>query len=77
MNPKDVVHDAQVVEKNPEDLHAKLKTHITTSKDSFRRQLADVNEAISAREEELKVLTIKRNKLQGAIEASDLYLNSK
>lgn len=74
------VQDAQVVEKTAAHKDTVvlegLKTNITTSKDSFKKQLADVKDAIETREEELKVLNIKKHKLAGAIEASDLYLKS-
>ena len=72
------VQDAQVVEKPV--LHKdtvaleSFKSGITNSKENFKKQLADVNEAIVSREEEIKVLTVKKHKLAGAIEASDLYL---
>lgn len=69
------VQDAQVVEKSKDVVAFEaLKGTVTSSRDSFKKQLADVNDAIATREEELKVLTIKKHKLAGAIEASDLYL---
>jgi hypothetical protein len=72
------VQDAQVVEntaphKDTVALEA-LRTNVTNSKESFKKQLAEVKDAIAAREEELKILNIKLRKLEGAIEASDLYL---
>lgn len=81
MDKHDTVQEAQVVEK--EVLHKDtvaleaLRTNVTSSRENFRKQLADVKEAIETREEELKVLNIKRHKLQGAIEASDIYLKQK
>jgi SMC interacting uncharacterized protein involved in chromosome segregation len=78
MNENDTVQDAQIVEKpvvhkDTTALEA-LRTKVSTSKEDFRKQLANVKDAIEVREEELKNLIIKRHKLQGAIEASDIYL---
>jgi len=78
MNENDNVQDAQVVEKpmvhkDTVALEA-LKTNVTNSRDSFKKQLSDVKDAIETREEEINILTIKKHKLSGAIEASDLYL---
>lgn len=78
MNENENVQDAQVVEKpvahkDTVALEA-LRAKVTTSKDDFKKQLTNVKDAIELREEEIKNLTIKKHKLQGAIEASDIYL---
>jgi len=78
MNENDKVQDAQVVErpvahKDTLALEA-LRTQVTNARDDFKKQLANVKDAIETREEELKNLNIKKLKLQGAIEASDIYL---
>lgn len=71
------VQDADVVETRK---HADtvaldaLRSKVSNAKTDFVKQLAQVKDAIEVREEEIKNLTIKKNKLQGAIEASDLYL---
>jgi SMC interacting uncharacterized protein involved in chromosome segregation len=78
MNEKEMVQDAQLVEKAA--LHKDtvaldaLRKKVTDSKEDFKKQLAQVKEAIEIREEEIKNLTIKKHKLQGAVEASDIYL---
>jgi len=74
----DNVQDAHVVEapvvaKDTLALDA-LRKQVSDSRESFRRQLADAKDAIELREEEIRNLTIKKHKLQGAIEASDIYL---
>jgi hypothetical protein len=69
------VQDAQVVEKTVTNAQLEaFKTQVTNNRDDFKKQLVQVNEAISAREEELKNLNIKKLKLAGAIEASELLL---
>lgn len=75
---EDNVQDAQVVEKpvahkDTVALEA-LRTKITTARDDFKKQITQVKEAIDTRETELKNLNLKLLKLQGAVEASDLYL---
>jgi hypothetical protein len=78
MNENDQVQDAQVVEKPV--LHKDtaalevLRTKVTNARDDFKKQIIQVKEAIEVRENELKNLNIKLQKLQGAVEASDLYL---
>ena len=68
--------EAQVVDKKHPDTVAleALRTNVSSSKENFRKQLSEVKEAIESREADLKILQIKKNKLEGAIEASDLYL---
>lgn len=77
---EDNIQDAQVVEKpvahkDSVALEA-LRTKVTTARDDFKKQIAQVKEGIELREAELKNLNIKLLKLQGAVEASDLYLQS-
>jgi SMC interacting uncharacterized protein involved in chromosome segregation len=77
LNDKNV-QDAQVVEtpvvhRDSVALEA-LRNKVTTSRDDFKKQLSSVKDAIELREEEIKNLNIRKLKLQGAIEASDIYL---
>lgn len=51
-----------------------LRTQIKEYREDFKKQLAAVKEALEARENDIKNLTIKKHKLEGAIEASDLHL---
>ncbi len=74
---KMTVQDAEVVEnKKHSDTVAleALRKKVSDAKEDFKRQIAQIKEAIEIRELELKNLNIKLQKLQGAIEASDLYL---
>jgi hypothetical protein len=78
MNENENVQDAQVIEKpvvhkDTTALEA-LRNNVSNSRDNFKKQLSDVKDAIETREEELKILNIKKHKLAGAVEASDLYL---
>ena len=78
MNENENVQDAQVVEKpvvhkDTIALEA-LKTKVTTSRDDFKKQIAEVKDAIEVRENDLKNLNIKLLKLQGAVEASNIFL---
>lgn len=74
------VQDAQVV---PEEKHRDtlaleaLKIHIASTRDNFKQQVADLKNTIEAREEELKNFNIKLRKLQGAVEAAEIYLKQK
>jgi hypothetical protein len=77
LNDKNV-QDAEVVaqpvvHKDTVALEA-LRTLITGNRDDFKKQLTQVKDAIEVREEELKNLNIKKLKLQGAVEASELVL---
>jgi len=78
MNDNENMQDAQIVEKpaTHKDTVAleTLRTQITNNRDDFKKQVAQVREAIEARETELKNLHIKLQKLQGAIEAAELLL---
>jgi chromosome segregation ATPase len=78
MNENENVQDAQVIEKpvvhkDTAALEA-LRAQVSNARDDFKKQLSDVKDAIESREADLKNLTIRKHKLQGAIEASDLYL---
>lgn len=78
MNDNETVQDAQVVEKavphkDTIALEA-LRKKVSDAKDDFKKQIAQIRETIEVREVELKNLNIKLQKLQGAVEASDLYL---
>jgi hypothetical protein len=78
MNENENIQDAQIVEKpvahkDSVALEA-LRTKVSNAKTDFQKQIAQVREAIESRETELKNLNIKLLKLQGAVEASDLYL---
>jgi hypothetical protein len=75
MNENDNVQDAQVVEKSTVNTQLEaFRTQVTTNRDDFKKQLTQVKEAIELRNEEIKNLTIKQRKLEGAIEASELLL---
>jgi septal ring factor EnvC (AmiA/AmiB activator) len=72
------VQDAQVVEapaihKDTAALEA-LRAQIEKYRDDFKKQIAQTKETIEQRDAELKNLHIRLQKLQGAVEASDLYL---
>lgn len=58
------------------DLYGELRNAINLGRDDFRKQLATVKEAIAARQQELELLEIKKSKLEGAIEASEIYLKA-
>jgi hypothetical protein len=67
-----------VPEKKNEDLelYGKLRNAIDTGRTDFKSQLAQVKEAIDIRTQELETLKTKKDKLLGAIEASDIYLKA-
>lgn len=56
------------------ELFTKLRTSISSSRDSYKISLAQTKEVIAQREEELKLLKIRQHKLEGAIEASEGFL---
>lgn len=58
------------------ELFTKLRTSISSSRDSYKISLAQTKEVIAQREEELKLLKIRQHKLEGAIEASEGFLTA-
>jgi hypothetical protein len=76
--PESPKPDAPVVEipKSDLELYGKLCTEINAGRDDFKKQLQQVREAISVRTQEIENLKIKSLKLEGAIEASEIYLKS-
>jgi SMC interacting uncharacterized protein involved in chromosome segregation len=75
---EETVQEAQVVEKpvvHKDTLALEaLRKKVSEARDDFKKQITQVKEAIETREEELKLLNVKLQKLQGAVEASDIYL---
>lgn len=59
---------------NYKELFGKLRSAISSSKDSYRNSLAQTKELILQKEDELNLLRIRQHKLEGAIEASDGFL---
>lgn len=57
-----------------QDLFSKLRNSMTTSRDGYKTSLAQVKDAIEQKKEELRILEIRKNKLEGAIEATDISL---
>ncbi len=55
------------------DLYGELRNKIIETRDKYKTQVADIKEKLEKNREEEKVLSKLRDKLQGAIEASDFY----
>lgn len=58
------------------DLYGELNRSINENRGRFREQLAQVKDHIETRKNELDLLQIKKSKLEGAIEASDMFLKA-
>ena len=56
------------------ELFGKLRQAITTSRDEYQISLSQTRELIEKREEELRLLNIRKERLIGAIEANELSL---
>lgn len=59
---------------NYKELFGTLRNSISSARDTYKAQLVQVKETIEQKKEELKLLEIKRYKLEGACEVSDSYL---
>jgi len=53
-----------------------LRNQINDTRATFKSQIAEIKDLIEKRNEEMGLLKIKLNKLEGAVEASDLYLKA-
>jgi hypothetical protein len=58
------------------ELYGKLRNEINSGKVNFTEQLKQVKEAIAARTKEIENLRVQELKLQGAVEASDIFLKA-
>lgn len=69
--------DTEVVDTNDyKELYGKLRNTISSLRDVYKTQLAQTKDLIEIREEELKSLIIRKNKLEGAIESTEGLVNS-
>lgn len=51
-----------------------LRNQINKTRGTFKTQISEIKDIIEKRTEELELFKIKLHKLEGAVEASDLYL---
>jgi len=58
------------------ELYNKLRNEISKNREDFRKQVWQIKDAIEVKTQELETLNIRKLKLEGAIEASDIYLKS-
>ncbi len=58
------------------DLFGKLRNTIIENREKYRRQLTDIKDKLEKNTQEIETLTVLRDKLQGAIEASDFYVKA-
>ena len=58
------------------ELYGKLRNQINSSRDSYRTNLINTKDTIESFRTQLEILTTKKAKLEGAIEASDALLKS-
>jgi ribosome-binding ATPase YchF (GTP1/OBG family) len=65
---------AKDVEVDYKERYGTLRNQINATKEAFRRQISEVKDLIEKRKEEMEILEIKLHKMEGAVEASDLYL---
>ena len=56
------------------ELFGKLRQSITTSRDDYQKSLSQTRDLIETKEEEVKLLKIRKDRLLGAIETSEAYL---
>ena len=62
-------------EKTPDlDLYGKLRNRILEGRDNMKKQIVQAKEAIEQKTVELETLKIQKLKLEGAVEASEIYL---
>ena len=61
---------------NYKELYGKLRNLINANREAYKGSLTQVKETIEQREAELLALRAKKSRLEGAIEASDLYLTA-
>lgn len=73
--PVVVVPEAPKVDTGLE-LYGKLHNEINNGKANFTEQLKQVREAIAVRTKEIESLRATELKLQGAVEASDIFLKA-
>ncbi len=58
------------------ELFGKLRQAITTSRDGYNLSLSQTRDLIEKREEEVRLLKIRKDRLLGAIETSEAYLKA-
>jgi len=72
---KDTETKKEVAKEEPKrDLFSELRNKINERRAGFREALRQVKDQIEITEQNLKILEIKKNKLQGAIEGNDQSL---
>ena len=59
---------------NFEERYGTLQNQINNARETFKKQIAELKEAIETRKKELELYELKLHKLEGAVEASDIYL---
>ena len=62
--------------KNGQDLYGELRNKITNDRAKFREQLREIKDKIEKNNRDSELLATLRDKLEGAIEASDAFLRS-
>lgn len=69
--------EVKVKDKNDyKELFGKLRQAITTSRDGYNLSLSQTRDLIEKREEEVRLLKIRKDRLLGAIETSESYLKA-
>jgi len=61
---------------NYKELYGNLRNVISATRDSYKLSLAQTKDVIEQKKEELRLLEIRKHKLEGAIEAHDNLLAS-
>jgi hypothetical protein len=68
-----VVPETSEAPKQERDMYIELRNTVIETREKYRRQLLEVKEKLAAGEKERAMLITLRDKLEGAIEASDFY----
>jgi len=74
-----VVDDGTRPELPPVDFkerYGTLRNQINETRVAFKTQISEIKDVIEKRKEELELFKIKLHKLEGAVEASDIYLKA-
>lgn len=63
----------KTLDKTDKELYGELRNTIIETRDKYQNQVREIKDKLEKSDEERKALVTLRDKLQGAIEASDFY----
>jgi hypothetical protein len=75
-SPEQVMKELPVEQNADLEMYGKLRNEINLSRDKYKLSLQQTKDAIEQRTQELELLNTRKQRLEGAIEASEYFLKA-